>query len=463
MTSKKKIALYARYSTHNQDNNFSIDIQIERMQALCKSKGWEKTEQFIDAAYTGSNLERPALQNMLLRLKEFDAVVVYRLDRLSRSQRDTMSLIQDYFLKNDVAFISVSETLDTTTPFGMAMIGILAVFAELERATITERMQAGIKRRVADGYWQTSGNYMPTGYDRAISDDGTGILVVNEYEAEHVQLMYDVFEKHHSIVKVQDVLKERGFEKRRFTTVRQILSNRVYIGEVSYKGEHYKGVHTPLIDIEQFERVQKILDNKPKGANAGKAKESLFAGLIKCGSCGEPFSAYSYKVKLKNSDGYYVRSYICNAKRYPRHYDYTCDVKAIKHDALEELMLSSLDDILRVEVKDVKVKKKVVNYDAAIKKIDEKIMRLLDLYEDGAVDKNTFNERMARRNEEKAELVRKQKEQTQEKTSSRNIDDVRERTLDFNDLGFHEKKAFIQSFVNSVTVTNEEVSFDWNF
>ncbi|RKJ17688.1 recombinase family protein, partial [Butyricicoccus sp. 1XD8-22] len=110
MSRAKRVALYSRFSTANQSDNYSIEIQHERMEAMCKSKGWEVTEYFSDPAYSGSNMERPGLQHLLARLDEFDIVMVYRLDRLSRSQRDTMTLIQDHFLKNDVAFVSVSET-----------------------------------------------------------------------------------------------------------------------------------------------------------------------------------------------------------------------------------------------------------------------------------------------------------------------------------------------------------------
>ncbi|MBO1910351.1 recombinase family protein, partial [Microvirga sp. 3-52] len=241
MEQPKRVALYSRYSSNAQDGNYSIEIQTERMEATCKSKGWIVGDYFSDAAYSGANMDRPDLQSLLSRLDEFDVIMVYRLDRLSRSQRDTMELIQDYFLKNGKAFVSVSETLDTTTPFGMAMIGILAVFAELERATITERMQAGIQKRVQSGYRQLGGNHMPTGYKRGPEST----LIIDDQQADKVKRIFDLYEKFHSITVIQRKLKEEGYAGRRFTTIRQILSNRLYIGKVSYKGEEYEGVHEP--------------------------------------------------------------------------------------------------------------------------------------------------------------------------------------------------------------------------
>ena len=122
-----KAALYMRVSTQEQVENYSIEAQRERLEAYCKSKGWKIYNSYVDGGYSGATLDRPALQQMLSDLDHIDVVVVYRLDRLSRSQRDTLTLIEDYFIKNGVDFVSITETLDTSTPFGKAMIGILSV------------------------------------------------------------------------------------------------------------------------------------------------------------------------------------------------------------------------------------------------------------------------------------------------------------------------------------------------
>ena len=133
-----KVALYARVSTEQQIDNYSIPLQRERLEAFCTSKGWTHTQEYIDAGYSGSNLNRPALQQLQkdIQNKKINMVIVYRLDRLSRSQRDTLYLIEEVFLPHEVEFISLSETIDTTTAFGRAAIGVLSVFAQLERETI---------------------------------------------------------------------------------------------------------------------------------------------------------------------------------------------------------------------------------------------------------------------------------------------------------------------------------------
>ncbi|MEK5334398.1 recombinase family protein [Lysinibacillus sp. FSL W8-0992] len=462
MEDKKRVALYSRYSTSSQDGNYSIDIQLERMEAMCASKGWEFAEHFSDPAYSGASLERPDLQRLLSRINDFDVVMVYRLDRLSRSQRDTMTLIQDYFLKNNVAFVSVSETLDTTTPFGMAMIGILAVFAELERATITERMQSGIKKRIEAGYRLLSGNYLPTGYKKGVDSEGNNILVVDEHESKKVHRIFDLYEQYHSITKIQEALKDEGFANRRFLAIRRILSNRLYIGEVQYKEEYFKGVHEPLITEDQFNRVQALLARHPPGKNAGKARESLFSGLITCGCCGELFYTYSYKVKNKVKGDYYVRSYLCRARRFPSEYDEKCFSQIIKNDTLEKLFVNELK-IIAANKKTTSVKKeRRKNYDLSIKRIGEKINRLIDLYTDGDLDKDMLNLKIGQLNKEKEELLAKQALEAQNDSVRIDFEQLDKMLVDFDKLEFRAKRAIVEKVLSNVIIEEESVIFEWN-
>lgn len=463
MSETKRVALYSRFSTVNQSDNYSIEIQHERMEAMCKSKGWEIGDYFSDPAYSGSNMERPALQNLLSRLDEFDIVMVYRLDRLSRSQKDTMTLIQDYFLKNNVAFVSVSETLDTTTPFGMAMIGILAVFAELERATITDRMQGGIKKRIESGYRLNGGNYMPTGYKKGVDENGNSILVIDEPEARKVKLIYDVYEMKHSVSEVQKVLKEKGYERRRFTTIRQILSNSLYIGQVKYRDECFEGVHEPIISKEQFERVQKLLSLQPKGKNFGKNRESLFGGLITCGWCGENYTTYSYRVENKTKGDYYVRSYTCRARRYPIEYDEKCMNKNWKNEYLEDLFVHELRKITTSKIIKQTKKTQKKNYSLALKRLDEKTARLIDLYTDGDIDKKILDSKLNKLNKEKESLIAEQKKEEQNIQELTSIDELKESVIDFEKLDFVSKRAIVEKTINEIIINDDEVEFIWNF
>ena len=153
--------------------------------------GWEIVETFVDPGFSGGDTDRPGLKAMIktVETSDIDKVVVYKLDRLSRSQKDTLFLIEDVFLKNNTDFVSMNENFDTSTPFGRAMIGILAVFAQLEREQIKERMSMGKEARAKEGKWH-GGATEPIGYDY---DPVTELLNVNEYEAMQVKELFELF------------------------------------------------------------------------------------------------------------------------------------------------------------------------------------------------------------------------------------------------------------------------------
>ena len=182
----KKVAIYVRVSTQEQAvEGYSISEQIDRLTKFCEAHSWKIYKVYTDPGFSGGNMNRPSLQKLFADCtqKRFDTVLVYKLDRLSRSQKDTLYIIEDLFLTNHVDFISMSENFDTSTPFGRAMIGILSVFAQLEREQIKERMAMGREGRAKQGKWHGGGN-VPIGYD-FIND----YLIPNEYEAAQVKLL----------------------------------------------------------------------------------------------------------------------------------------------------------------------------------------------------------------------------------------------------------------------------------
>ena len=160
---------------------------------------------YVDGGYSGSNLERPGMQKMMSETDKFDTVLVYKLDRLSRSQRDTLYLLEDVFLPNNVDFMSMQESFDTATPYGKAMVGLLAVFAQLEREQIRERTWTGRVERAKTGLYH-GGGYIPIGYEY---EDGR--LVVNPYEAEQVQKIFEWYLAGASLKEITDRLHNEGY------------------------------------------------------------------------------------------------------------------------------------------------------------------------------------------------------------------------------------------------------------
>lgn len=226
----KNAALYIRVSTDFQkEEGYSIEFQEEKLRAYCKATDFNVGDVFIDPAYSGSNTDRPALQSLIERINDFDAVIVYKLDRLSRSQKDTLYLIEDVFIPNNVAFISISESFDTSTPFGRAMIGILSVFAQLERENIKERMLSGRIQRAKEGLHNGQAN-TPIGY-RYVD----GKLIVDEYERQQILDVCDLYLKGLGAAAIIEEMKKRGYRTnyglwKNRATVNTVLFNPVYRG-----------------------------------------------------------------------------------------------------------------------------------------------------------------------------------------------------------------------------------------
>jgi site-specific DNA recombinase len=451
-----RAALYIRVSTQEQVENYSIESQRERLEAYCKSKGWEIYDVYIDPGYTGSNTERPALNRLLSDLKNIDVVVVYKLDRLSRSQRDTLELIEDHFLKNNVDFVSLTETLDTSTPFGKAMIGILSVFAQLERETIAERMRMGHIKRAQEGYRTSGGNYDPAGYARGEN----GELVIKEDEALHIKIAYDLYEQLHSITKIQERLKELGYTVWRFRRYNDILRAKLYCGYVSFAGTYYKGLHEAIISEEQFNRVQLLL-SRNKGNNAHKAKQSLLSGLIGCGSCGENYVTYQSRDKVIK-DKYY-RYYQCRARRFPSEYDEKCMNKTWNYTKLEGLVIEEINNLI-IDKKGENKEATLINYDKMIKKVDEKMERTLGLFiGDNKVPVALLNKQISALEEEKLQLQHKKEMQEIHSSTVITEKELKQYSIDLTSAEFSTRQSIIQKLINQIIIHDEKVEIVWNF
>ncbi|RHW37287.1 recombinase family protein [Neobacillus notoginsengisoli] len=455
VNTKLRVALYIRVSTQEQVDNSSIETQKEKLEAYCKAKDWVVYDTYIDPGYSGSNLNRPDLQRLLGDLKHIDAVMVYKLDRLSRSQKDTLELIEDYFLKNNVDFVSVTETLDTSTPFGKAMIGILSVFAQLEREMIAERMRDGLIDRAKKGYWVAGGNYEPAGF--GVRHDGD--LYEKEDEVKHIQAAYNYYEQLHSITKMQARLKEDGFPVWRFRRYNDVLRSRLNIGEVSFAGVYYKGRHKPIISKEQFDRVQALLE-RHKGKNWGKVKESLLSGLMTCGGCRESFVTYKTGITKRNKKSY--RYYICRAKRFPSEYTHKCTNINWNATKLDSLIADEISNLL-INKKTQPTKSKHIEYDKLIKNVDAKMKRILSLYAEGRVPVALLNDQMEELQTER--LYLKKREELQEEKSSIVIteEDLKQFSIDLNAGDFPTRQAIVQKFIKEIIIHGDDIEIIWNF
>lgn len=375
-----KGACYVRVSTDNQLENYSIEEQTDRLRSFCIAKDITIAKIYTDGGYSGGNINRPALQQMLkdIEANTIDTVVVYKLDRLSRSQKDTLMLIEDKFLANHVDFISINENFDTSSPFGRAMIGILSVFAQLEKDQITERFTMGRIGRAKSGYYH-GGAYAPTGYDYI-----EGNLIVNEYEALQIRELFERFAKGYSLhdcwLHMQKKYTTKYGSWKSEALVRNVLKNEIYLGKVKFKGVSYPGNHEPIISQRLFKEAQDMFAASRRNLSSFKRSpfkaSTLLSGLIYCEQCGAKFHG--------EHGNYSCYSRTKGDKRYIK--DPNCKNKKWKIEDLDQLVTQYVSQLDFTQLEGTPQKNTATpDYTRRINEIDKQIKKLIDLYQVGKI------------------------------------------------------------------------------
>jgi len=263
----------------------TLDAQREACEAYIasqRSEGWVATrDRYDDGGFSGGNLERPALKELLTDIEDglVDVVVVYKIDRLSRSLMDFSKLVE-IFDRNGVTFVSVTQSFNTTTSMGRLTLNILLSFAQFEREVIGERIRDKVAASRKRGIWM--GGYVPLGYDAVDRK-----LLVNDTEAALVRHIFERFVELGSATVLARELRRDGYRNKQGKLIDKgylyrLLKNRVYCGEAVHKGTAYPGEHKAIIDEALWDRVHAILQESPrKRANNSRSQTpALLKGLI---------------------------------------------------------------------------------------------------------------------------------------------------------------------------------------
>ncbi len=323
-----RCAIYTRKSSEEGlDQEFnSLDAQREAAEAYIvsqKAEGWTAlADRYDDGGYSGGSMDRPAVDRLLRDIDrgKIDCVVVYKVDRLSRSLLD-FSRIMERFERHGVSFVSVTQQFNTTHSMGRLTLNILLSFAQFEREIIGERIRDKLAAQARKGKW--TGGAPVLGYDV----DRTGPsprLVINAKEAARVRGIFRMYLQEASLLPVVKELLRRGWvNKRRETkkgrklggrpfdkaTLYQLLTNPTYTGKMRYKDELHAGEHEAIIDQELFDKVQKQLklNGRTGGVEVRNKYGALLRGLLRCKHCG---TAMTHTFCGKNKRNFY-RYYRC--------------------------------------------------------------------------------------------------------------------------------------------------------
>ncbi len=357
-----RCAVYTRKSTTEglQQEFNTLDAQRESCEKFVESQkgeGWRVLpERYDDGGFTGGNMDRPALKKLLhdIRQKKVDCVVVYKVDRLSRSLMDFAQLVQ-VFEGHNVVFVSVTQQFSTHTSMGRLTLNVLLSFAQFEREIISERIRDKMAAARQKGKWM--GGTPPLGYD--VPPEGKK-LVVNPAEAELVREIFGLYLEKKSLKRVVRTLNERGRTAKRrvsragklkgggpfrLSHVQHVLRNPLYMGKMPQGGQLYPGAHEAILAEEVFLAAERLRAEN-RNSRVGPATigpPPLLKGLLRCRSCACSMF-HTYARKWRKSDGKQYRYYLCSrAMRLGRD---LCPAPSVNAEAIEGAAITCLKQAL---------------------------------------------------------------------------------------------------------------------
>ncbi|UQZ84552.1 DNA-invertase hin [Paenibacillus konkukensis] len=352
---KTTVAIYARVSTEEQvKEGYSIQAQIAELKRYAELHGFQIVDEYVDEGASGKNITgRPQMKRLLKDAQHhrFLMVMVYKIDRLARKLKDALE-ISDTLENHNVKLISLNENFDTSTPFGKTAFQMLCSFAELERNNIIDRVKMGMMQRAKEGKYN-GGKVL--GYDNIEKE-----LIVNEDEAIIVRKIFEYADQGLGLKAITRRLNEMGYRTKTgkafaVFSIKTILNNPVYLGKIRYnqlenwadkrrKGKNSDflltdGTHQPLITIEQWERVHKVISKrsyKPIRSNT----PYILSGLVKCPVC----SHGMVPGRAKGAQGKPYRYYVCG--QFHNKGKSVCRSNMIRADVVEQHVMNELARIV---------------------------------------------------------------------------------------------------------------------
>ena len=344
MQEKLKCAIYTRVSTDNQaEVEFnSCEAQEEKIHSFIKSQeNMELFKVYSDPGFTGANMNRPALMEMLQDIKQnkINVVISYKIDRLTRSPKDFYQLIE-LFEKYNVDFISVTERFDTSTPSGRLLRNIMLTFSQFERELTIERTKDKMLQRAQKGMW--NGGIVPFGY-KAVNKK----LVIDKKNARIVENIYGSYIEDQSIAKITKELLNGNIKDSKGlalskSRIYNILRNPIYTGKIKYNGKLLKGNHNPIISEEIFDIAQKIHRKRIKKLYLHK--NHAFAGLIRCKEC-DSFMTPCHTNKKRDGKTKIYYYYRCTST-FKKDWN-ICKIRQVSANRLEDYIFENLKRISR--------------------------------------------------------------------------------------------------------------------
>ncbi len=478
-----RVAIYVRRSTDEEHQPFSIEAQDSRLRSYVRSQpGWNLVARFEDDA-SGAKLDRPGLDKALAAAHagRFDVLLVYRVDRFTRRIRDLVTLL-DELDRADVVFRSATEPFDTSTPAGRMLVQMLGVFAEFEREMIIDRVINGMERKASKGKW-TLGQ-VPYGFARE-SDD---TLAPIEDEIGVVKQIFHLYTRRRLGCRaVATYLNERGLWRRgarrkastepsaqpwSHKTVADVLTNRVYLGEVHFRGVIAVDAHQAVIDPTTFELAQEILAQRGEAPKkAGSPSDYHLTGKIKCPTCTRRYVGTNAYGRSRT-----YRYYTCwTRSRYGVDH---CGAPRIDADALDAKVLDAVQDFYTNRLDQARCaiaaehahhQQARAGYEGELAAIEEQLAaketivdRYLGEYEDNKIDRDTVARRIEKISEQIRQLGHRRDElafligAASDEPDETHLIEIRDRIIEIIETGTTpERKAMCEALLAELRIDGQ--------
>ncbi|WP_277631536.1 recombinase family protein [Atopococcus tabaci] len=471
----KKAAIYTRVSSLEQaKHGFSIRQQKDRLLQYAEMNELSVHEVYEDSGWSGTNTDRPALQRLLSDCEAglFDVVLVFKLDRLSRSVPKTYQLFE-FFDKHKVKFVSISEGFDTSTAYGKGMSGFLSVMAQMENSVRVERVTEGKIGKAKRGE-PMSGHNPPFGYSY---DKQNKRYVINEEQANVVREIYDLYLSGLGGNEIVATLNKNGHIGKDVpwtrTHMRRILDNVVYIGKQQFKGEIYEANHEPIIDEETFEMVQKqreIREKKAYRENNPRPWKSkyILSGLLRCGKCGSRMELKVARWKTKDGKRMSNDKYRCvNSYHTPIQKEDPSRIQcSSKHYSRAELEDTVLKEVSALRESDVKVKKEKElsqDYSAELKQIGAKLTKLKNLYLEDLIGFEELKKDTDKLKERKKRIEQQMKNTAGQKNEASEMKDLIKNGINFSGMSITRTKYVLNTLIDHISIGDDGMTIYWNF
>lgn len=505
---RKLIAIYCRVSTEEQsENGYSIDEKERLLEEWCKKMGYVIYKCYSDRGISGKNIkDRPALKELLSDAKagKFDMVISWKINRVSRKLEDVLKIV-NILEKNNITFKSYSEPFETDTPAGRMQFQMMALIGEFERGTIAQNVKMGMISKAKYGNW-CGGRVL--GYDLVPNNSpeeekkGKNKLEINEKEAEIVRFIFNEYSKGKGYKAITNQINKLGYKTKKGNnfsvgSIRDILTNPVYIGEIRYNVRQnwsekrrrninpnpirVKGKHEAIIDRELWDKVQLILESKKGKPSRIYDGEYPLTGILRCPKCGAGMVISRTTNTLADGTKKRIAYYCCG--NWKNKGTSVCNSNTIRVDKANEYVFKKIEELVSNEamikavVKNINKERKdkvkpakrlLGDIDKELEKLDKRKRKIFEAYEDDILTKEEFqtrknelNEKIRILEEEKKPLLNTISEEVSEEIPYEFIKDI---LMNFSkilnsSISREQQKKLLHMIISEITM-NESREID---